>query len=118
MGFNVEFRDKDDNFITWEQLDKEVCELWGIEQDEEHWAKPPGKDRHRDTWNEFLGRAVMLTRAFKETGTFLPSDLLRGLCSFGGLYPHLERIEKYKYEIQLLFFWIRQEYKIIVTNRW
>lgn len=117
MGFNIEFRDKDDSVVDWPRLDKEVCELWGIEPDTEHWAVPSGKD-HKHNWHEFLGRAVMLTRAFKETGVFLPSDLLRGLCCYGGLYPHLDRIEKYKYEIQLLFFWIRQEYTIIVTNRW
>lgn len=117
MGFNVEFRDKNGSVVDWPQLDKDVCELWGIEPDSEHWAIPPGKER-RHNWHEFLGRAVMLTRAFRETGTFKPSDLLQGLCTFGCMYPTLETVDKYKYELQLLFDWIRKEYKIIVTNTW
>lgn len=117
MGFNVEFRDKEDNILDWNLLDKEVSELWGVEPYEDKWATPPGKE-YLNNWHEFLGRSVMLTRSLKEKEIYNPSDLLQGLCSFGGLYPHLDRIEKYKYEIQLLFFWIRQEYKIIVTNRW
>lgn len=117
MGFNVEFRDKYDKVIEWNQLDKEVSELWGVESDEHNWATSPGKEYHHN-WHEFLGRSVMLTRSFKETGTYIPSDLMQGLCSYGGLNPTLERIETYKYEIQLIFYWIRQEYKIIVTNQW
>lgn len=117
MGFNVEFRDKEDSVVDWPQLDNEVCELWSIASDSEHWATPPGKER-KHNWHEFLGRAIMLTRAYKETGTFMPSDLLLGLCNYGGLYPMLDRIELYKYEIQLILYWIRKEYKIIVTNRW
>lgn len=117
MGFNIEIRDKNDLIVDWPRLDKEVCELWCIEQDAEHWAVPPGKSR-RHNWHEFLGRAIMLTRSYKETGIFLPPDLLQGLCSFGGLYPSLDRIESYKYELQLIFDWIRKEYKIIVENRW
>lgn len=117
MGFNVEFRDKEDNVIEWSQLDKGVCDLWRIEPDADKWATPPGKE-YCHNCHEFLGRSVMLTRSFKETGTFLPSDLFQGLCSYGCLYPNLDSMEKYKYEIQLFFFWIRQEYKIIVTNRW
>lgn len=117
MGFKVEFRDKDDSIIDWAQLDKEVCKLWGIAPDPDRWATPPGKDVTHN-WHEFLGRAVMLTRAFNETGTFLPSDLLQGLCSYGCLYPTLEAVDKYKYEIQLILYWIRKEYKIIVTNLW
>lgn len=117
MGFNVEFRDKEDNVLEWNLLDKEVCDLWGVEQDADKWATPPEKE-YSQNWHEFLGRSVMLTRTFIEMGAYKPSDLLQGLCSFGGLYPQLDRIEKYKYELQLLFFWIRQEYKIIVTNRW
>lgn len=31
MGFNVEFRDNEDNVLEWNLLDKEVCELWGGE---------------------------------------------------------------------------------------
>jgi len=116
MGFNVEFRDKDGSAIEWKQLDNEVCELWGIASDPEHWATPPGKETNHN-WHEFLGRAVMLMRAYKETGTFMPSDLLQGLCSYGGLYPALDRIELYKYEIQLILYWTRKEYRIIVTNR-
>lgn len=117
MGFNVEFRDKDDSIIDWAQLDKEVCDLWRIAPDPKHWATPPGKDVNHN-WHEFLGRAVMLMRAYKETGTFIPSDLLSGLCNYGDLYPTLDRIELYKYEIQLILHWTRKEYKIIVTNRW
>lgn len=117
MGFNVEFRDKDDSIIDWAQLDKEVCDLWRIAPDPKHWATPPGKDVNHN-WHEFLGRAVMLTRAYKETGTFMPSDLLSGLCNYGDLYPTLDRIELYEYEIQLILHWTRKEYKIIVTNRW
>lgn len=117
MGFNIEFRDKDGSIVDWPRLDKEVCELWGIESDAEHWAVPPGKSR-RYNWHEFLGRAVILTRAYRETGTFMPSDLLLGLCSFGGLDPTLERIEAYKYEIQLILDWTRKEYRIMVENRW
>lgn len=30
MGFNVEFRDNEDNVLEWNLLDKEVCELWGV----------------------------------------------------------------------------------------
>lgn len=117
MAFNVEFQDKDGAIIDWPQLDKEVCELWGIEPDSERWTVPPGKeDRHN--WHEFLGRAVMLTRAYKETGTFMPTDLILGLCSYGGLYPMLDRIELYKYELQLILDWTRKGYRIIVTNRW
>lgn len=117
MGFNVEFRDKDDKVIEWNQLDNEVCELWHVESDADKWATPPGKE-YSNNWHEFLGRSIMLTRSFRDTGTFMPSDLLQGLCCLGGLYPDLDRIDKYKYEIQLIFFWIRQGYKIIVTNRW
>lgn len=117
MAFNVEFRDKDNSVVGWPQLDREVCELWGIEEDDEHWAIPPGKDR-RQNWHEFLGHAVMLTRANKETGTFLPSELLQGLCSYGCMSPKLESIKNYEYELQLIFFWIRKGYRIIVTNRW
>lgn len=116
MGFNVEFRDKDDSVIDWAQLDKEVCELWGIAPDPEHWAIPPGKNSSQN-WHEFLGRAVMLTRAYKETGTFMPYELLSGLCNYGGLHPTLDRIELYKYEIQLILYWTRKEYKIIVIDR-
>lgn len=43
MGFNIEFRDKDGATVDWPQLDKEVCELWEVEPDTEHWAKHPGK---------------------------------------------------------------------------
>lgn len=117
MGFNVEFRDKEDRVVEWNQLDKEVCDLWGVAQDADKWATPPEKE-YRNNWHEFLGRSVMLTRSFKKTATYSPSDLLQGLCLFGGLYPQLDTIEKYKYELQLLFFWIRQEYQIIVTIRW
>lgn len=117
MGFNVEFRDKDSSVVDWAQLDKEVCELWKVEPNSEHWAKHPGAAIDNN-WHEFLGRAVMLIRAYKETGTFLPSDLLQGLCSYGCLYPTLEAVDKYKYEIQLILYWIRKGYKIIVTNRW
>lgn len=117
MAFNVEFIDKDGSVVDWLRLDTEVCELWGIEPDSEHWAIPPGKER-RHNWHEFLGRAVMLTRAFKENGTFMPTDLLIGLSSCGGLYPKLDRIELYKYEIQLILYWTRKEYKIMVTERW
>lgn len=117
MGFQIEFRDKDNSIVDWPRLDQEDCELWGIEQDTEHWAVPPGKES-RHNWHEFLGRAVMLTRAYKETGTLIPPDLLQGLCSFGGLYPTLEKIEAYKYELQLILYWTRKEYKIIVENRW
>ncbi len=117
MGFNVEIRDKDGNAIDWKRLDKEVCDLWGIAPDPEHWATPQGKDITHN-WHEFLGRAVMLTRVYKETGAFKPSDLLSGLCNYGGLYPTLDRIELYQYEIQLILHWTRKEYKIIVTNRW
>lgn len=92
MGFNVGFRIKDGIVIDWPQLDKEDCELWGIEPDKNHWAIPPAKDFVHNG-PEFLGRAVMLTRAFMETGIFLPSDLLRGLGSFGDLYPHLNMID-------------------------
>lgn len=48
MGFNVEFRDKDDKVIEWNQLDKEVCELWAVEPDEHNWATPPGKEYHHN----------------------------------------------------------------------
>lgn len=117
MGFQIEFRDKDNSIVDWPRLDQEACELWGIEQDAEHWAVPPGKDS-RLNWHEFLGRSVMLTRAYKETGTLIPPDLLQGLCSFGGLYPTLEKIEAYKYELQLILDWTRKGYKIIVENLW
>ena len=40
MGFNVEFRDTEGSVIDWAQLDKEVCELWGI-------ASNPNGGRHR-----------------------------------------------------------------------
>lgn len=46
------------------------------------------------------------TRTYKETGTFLPSELLQVLCSFGCMYPKLEIIDKYRYELQLIFYWI------------
>lgn len=117
MAFNVEFQDKDGNIIDFNKIDSEVCELWKVDSDENDWATPPGKD-YSDNWHEFLGYAVMLTRAYKETGTFLPSELLQGLCSFGCMYPKLESIDKYKYELQLIFYWIKKGYKIVVTNRW
>ena len=34
------------------------------------------------------------------------------------LEPRLECIEEYKYEIQLLLYWIYKEYTITVTDRW
>lgn len=117
MGFNVEIKDKDGVAVDWQRLDREVCELWGIDEDPKLWAIPPGKEQ-KHNWHAFLGRAVMLLRAYKETGTFMPSDLLLGLCNYGNLYPTLVRIELYKYEIQLVLYWISKEYKIIVTNRW
>ena len=45
MGFNIEIRDKNDLIVDWPRLDKEVCELWCIEQDAEHWAVPPPKEQ-------------------------------------------------------------------------
>ena len=75
MAFNVEFQDKDGNIIDFNRIDSEVCELWKVDSDDNDWATPPGKD-YTYNWHEFLCLAVMLTRAYKETGTFLPSKLL------------------------------------------
>lgn len=118
MGFNVEIRDKDNNVVDYVRMDYEVCKLWGVETDNDKWAVPPGKS-YDDNWNEFLGLAVMLYRAFRETGTFTVGDLLQGLCNYGAEWePILENIEHNKYEIMLLHYWAQQEYKFIVTNRW
>lgn len=115
MAFIIEFYDKDGNVVDFDRLNEEVCRLWEVSPAENDWATPPGKSSSKN-WNAFLGRAVMLTRAFKETGCFSPSDLLQGLCSFGGLYPTPESIDSHKYELQLIFYWIRMEYKLIVRN--
>lgn len=118
MGFNVEIRDKDDNTVDYVRMDSEVCKLWGVEPDDKKWAVPPGKS-YKYNWNEFLGLAVFLNRAFRETETFTVGDLLQGLCNFGTRWkPILDNIENNKYEIQLLHYWAQQGYKFIVTNRW
>lgn len=118
MAFNIEFQDKDGNIIDYRRLNAEVCALWGVECDDKKWATPPGKNED-DNWQEFLGLAVLLTRAFRETGTFNPCELLQGLCNFGTEWqPSPENIENNRYEILLLHFWIRQGYKITVTNQW
>lgn len=117
-AFNIEFRDKAGNVITSRQVDKEVCELWGIESSDKEWASPPGKGPD-NSWNEFLCLAVFTYRAIRQTGIFNPSDLLQGLVLYSKvLKPRLECIEEYKYEIQLLLYWIEKEYTIEVTNRW
>lgn len=117
MGFHVEFRDKDGNVIDYRRLDKEVCELWGVEPDESRWASHPGINVDPD-WHEFLGRAVMFTRAIRETGTFTPSFLLMGLSLYGCLDPTLESVDEHKYEMMLLIDWIHKGYQIVVTNTW
>lgn len=117
MGFNIEFQDKDGKVIDFNRLDEEVCKLWNVPFDDEQWASHPGENLDPN-WNEFLGRAIMLTRVIKETGTFKPSDLLQGLCLYGCMDPTLKAVEAYQYEIQLLLYWVKQGYSIIVTNRW
>lgn len=116
MGFNIEIRDKNDLIVDWPRLDKEVCELWGVEVSDKEWASHPGKSVARN-WHAFLGRAVMLQRAIKQTGTFVPTDLIQGVCLFGRLAYIMDRIDALKYEIQLLLYWTAKEYKIVVTNR-
>ena len=117
MGFNVEFQDKEGKTIEWERLDREVCELWGVELDADKWATPPGKE-YRHNWHEFGGWAVMLNRGDKATGAFNPTDLLIGPSRYGTLYPILEKVDEYKYEIQLILDWSRKGYVINVSNRW
>lgn len=63
MEFNVEIHDKDDNVVDYVRMDSEVCKLWNVEPDDKKWATPPGKP-YTGNWNEFLGLAVMLYRAF------------------------------------------------------
>lgn len=116
MAFHVEFRDKAGSAVTYQQIDKEVCELWGVESSDNEWASPPGKGPD-DNWNEFLGLAVFTYRAIRPTGIFSPSDLLQGLVLYSTvLKPRLECIEEYKYEIQLLLYWIEKEYTLSVTD--
>lgn len=118
MGFYVEFRDKESNVIDYNRIDREVCELWGVEASDNEWAAPPGKGPD-DSWNEFLGLGVFTYRAIRHSGTFNPSDLIQGLVLYSTvLEPRLECIEEYKYEIQLLLYWIYKEYTITVTDRW
>lgn len=116
MAYKVEFHDKDGNVVDYRQIDMEVCELWGVEMSDENWACPPGKTRD-DNWNEFLGLAVFTYRAIRQTGILHPSDLLQGLVLYSTtLKPRLENIEEYKYEIQLLLYWIEKGYSLTVTN--
>lgn len=115
MAFNVQFQDKYGNEITFNQVDDEVCELWGVPSSEEVWASPPDGKRN-ENWQQFLGRAVFVTRGFKETGIFNPSELFQGLCLCGCMFAKLETIQDNRYYIQLLFDWIRKEYRLVVTN--
>ncbi len=118
MGYNVEFRDKEGNVIDYLRIDREVCELWGVEPSDNEWAAPPGKGPD-DSWNEFLGLAVFTYRAIRQTGKFNPSGLLQGLVLYSTvLRPRLECIEDYRHEIQLLLYWIYKEYTITVTDTW
>lgn len=118
MAYTVDFHDKDGNLVSYKQIDKEVCELWGVEPSDKEWASPPGKGPD-DSWNEFLGLLVFTYRAICQTGVFNPSVLLQGLVLYSTvLKPRLECIEDYKYEIQLLLYWIEKEYTITVTNIW
>lgn len=116
MAFNVKFQDKDGNEIDFNRIDNEVCELWCVQSDDKVWASPPEDGKHNENWQQFLGRAVFVTRGIKETGIFNPSELFQGLCLYGCMYPKVEVIQENKYYIQLLFDWIRKEYKLIVTN--
>lgn len=117
MGFNVTFQDKKGNEVSFNQIDDEVCELWGVASSEDVWASP-SDGKCNENWQQFLGRAVFLTRAIKETGIFNPSELFQGLCLYGCMYPKPEVIYENRFYIVLLFDWIRKGYRIVVKNIW
>lgn len=116
MAFRVEIKDKDGKVIDWQRIDREVCELWGVEKNPDDWATPPGKHPD-DNWNEFLGYGIMFLRGFHEDkDTFVPSDLLRGWGTFGDLSANIGSIIEYKYEIQLILDWTAKGYTIHLLN--
>lgn len=118
MAFNITVLDKAGNIVDWNTLDAEVCELWGVPQDKEHWGHAPGES-YSDDWHEFLGHCVFLHRAYDSSNkTYLASDFFKGLLDFGTWRSTLDDIQKNKYEIQLLLFWIAKEYQFKVENRW
>lgn len=115
MAFNVKFQDNDGNEISFNQIDDEVCELWNVASSEDVWASPPD-DKRNENWQQFLGRAIFLTRGIEETGILNPSELFQGLCLYGCMYPQLDVIHENRFYVELLFDWIRKEYRLVVNN--
>lgn len=118
MAFNITVLDKDGNIKDWNVLDSEVCELWHVPLDPKHWCKAP-EDSYSENWHEFLGHCVFLMRAYDSSNrSYYASDFFKGLLELGRWRHSLENIQKNKYEIQLLLYWISKEYEFKVKNRW
>lgn len=118
MAFNITVLDKDGNEMDWNVLDSEVCGLWQMEQDSEHWCKTP-EDSYSDDWHEFLGHCVFLLRAYDSSNrSYTASEFFKGLLEFGGWRTSIDFIQKNSYEIQLLLFWISKGYEFKVENQW
>lgn len=117
MAFKVTVLDKDGKIVERNRINEEVCELWGVAPEEGYWCRRPGEGYCED-WDELLGHSIFIMRMIygQENTTYSASDLFKALVSGGCWHPKLELIEKYNYEIQLLFFWIEKEYEFKVEN--
>lgn len=120
MAFKVTVLDNEGNVVDWKRFDAEVCELWGVEQVDDHWCRHPGEygDGYCEDWDELMGHSIFLLRRIDGSAdtVYSASDLFKGLVLGGRWYPTLDKIEEYRYEIQLLFFWISKEYTFKVEN--
>lgn len=117
MAFKVTVLDKDGKIVERNRINEEVCELWGVAPKNGHWCQRPGEGYCED-WDDLLGHSIFIMRMIygQENTTYSASDLFKALVSGGCWHPKLELIEKYNYEIQLLFFWIEKEYEFKVEN--
>lgn len=52
-NYTIKCFSKGGEYVTFQELDGEICVLWKVSQDEEKWATPPSYQYSRN-WHDFL----------------------------------------------------------------
>ncbi|MBD5301274.1 MAG: hypothetical protein HDS17_07410 [Bacteroides sp.] len=116
MAFNITVLDKEGNPLDWNILDAEVCELWNMPQDSNYYCNLPEKS-YASNWYAFLSHCIVLLRAYDNSNkSYWASDFFKALLEFGRWNNTLESIQRNKYEIQLLFYWVSKDYEFKIEN--
>lgn len=112
MGFKLKIYNSMGNEVPYTEMDKIVCNLWGTNEDNVHWAYPHGK-KHVNNWSEFLGLACM---AIDRSGVIKAVDLLEPIVRYTNYFELDDldnKLEENKFELKLLLYWIQEGYWFI-----